>query len=98
MFLINSTIQNALINNIIVIFIFIIINSIFFHNDNTSFNGAKNYLDIIYFTTNTHSTIGYGDITPNKYNTKITSICHHIIIILLNIQLLFLFINIDKNN
>jgi|694.fasta_scaffold70316_2 hypothetical protein len=98
MFLINNSIENALINHIAILFIFIVIHSISFYIDNTSFNGAKNYLDIAYFTTSTHSSVGYGDITANKYHAKITVMCHHIMMVFLSIQLLYAFINIDKNN
>lgn len=94
MFIINSTIQNYLLNHVFAIIIFISLYSIAFYNDKTSFNGAKNYLDIIYFTTTTHSSAGYGDITANTPYTKIIVIFHQLIMILLSIQFLYVFVNI----
>lgn len=54
---------------------------IFFYADPTSFKGietvfsvensAKTFMDLVYFSTITITSIGYGDITPNAHTTKL---------------------------
>lgn len=54
---------------------------IFFYADPTSFKGmetgfsvensAKTFMDLVYFSTITITSIGYGDITPNTHTTKL---------------------------
>jgi hypothetical protein len=54
---------------------------IFFYDNPTSFKGmdsvfsvensAKTFMDLVYFSTITITSIGYGDITPNTHTTKL---------------------------
>ncbi|MFY7845414.1 ion channel [Chryseobacterium gambrini] len=49
----------------------------FIYQDPSSFKGidfsspAKTYIDLVYFSSITLTSIGFGDITPNAYNTKL---------------------------
>lgn len=51
---------------------------IYFHiNDSSDWFGIKkdiSYLDSLYYTTTTFSTVGYGDITPKSSRAKILTI------------------------
>jgi hypothetical protein len=54
--------------------------------NNTIENSSKQYLtflDALYFAFNTHTTIGYGDITPKSQLLRFISITHTILIIVL---------------
>ena len=68
-------------NNIILIIIFFIIYSFLFTINKNNFVGANNYIDILYFTTATQSSIGYGDITPKTSICKLTASFHHLLVI-----------------
>ena len=49
----------------------------FLYQDHQSFKGidfsspSKTYIDLVYFSSITLTSIGFGDITPNAYNTKL---------------------------
>lgn len=51
----------------------------FYYRDTASFtgidtsNGAVTYIDFVYFTSITFTSIGFGDITPNLYYTKLAT-------------------------
>lgn len=51
--------------------------------NHTDWNGIEyndhNFLNMLYFITTTHSSAGYGDITPATNKSKIMSIITHII-------------------
>ena len=54
-----------------------------------SYNDNISYLSALYFTCTTHSTVGYGDITP-KSKFMQTIIIIHLIILILNLSILIL--------
>ena len=94
----NNRIENLLINHIIVIAVFFTIyfchykydkqkHFIVTNNETT----LDNWVDILYFTTTTHTTVGFGDIIPKSKQMKLFVILHHIIIVLLVVQLFYYF-------
>lgn len=86
---ISPELKNSLFNHVMAIIVFFGIYYWLYTSDNNHFSAAKKPLDIWYFTTTTHSTSGYGDITPTSDTAKIFVSMHHCVIIALAIQLLF---------
>jgi hypothetical protein len=81
--------------NLLLIFIFSIIYWYYGTPENLTFgpqfsyNDNISYLSALYFTCTTHSTVGYGDITP-KSKFMQTIIIIHLIILILNLSILIL--------
>jgi len=46
-------------------------------------------VDVIYFTTTTHSSTGYGDYTAKSKIAKLCVSLHHISLILMSVQLFY---------
>jgi hypothetical protein len=90
--MINNKIKNLLLNYIFCIILFSLIYSYLFHLNKNHFNGAEDYQDIIYFTTTTQASIGYGDITPKSKLCKWIVIMQHISITLLIIHVFYCFL------
>ena len=82
--------------NLILIFVFSLIYWFFGTPTNLTFgeqfaNTDKNisYLSALYFACTTHSTVGYGDITPKSKMMQCITI-FHLIILILNLSILIL--------
>lgn len=78
---IDLKVLNLVFNNVIALFVFSLIYSMLFTLNKDNFKGAQSFLDIIYFTTTTQSTIGYGDITPNTQIAKSIVMIHHLVVL-----------------
>ena len=76
-------------NNLIVAVIFFLIYSALFTADKNHFIGANNYIDILYMTTSTQSSLGYANVIPNSNITKLIASLHHIIIIFIIAHFVF---------
>lgn len=81
--------------NLLLIFIFSLIYWYYGTSENLTFgsqfgyNDNISYLSALYFSCTTHSTVGYGDITPkSKFMQFIITI--HLIILILNLSILIL--------
>jgi len=72
--------------NFTIILFFATIYYFLWNSDKTLyFNGLNensNFIDILYFTTTTQSTIGYGDITPIHKLSRIIVMCQQISMII----------------
>ena len=71
--------------SIILIFLFTIIYWSLGTNDNFSFNTSQtevSFLDALYFTLVTQTTIGYGDISPKSQLMRFITVCHIISLII----------------
>lgn len=82
--------------NLILIFVFSLIYWFFGTPTNLTFgeqftNSEKNlsYLSALYYACTTHSTVGYGDITPKSKLMQCITIIH-LIILILNLSILIL--------
>ena len=71
--------------SVILIFLFTIIYWSLGTNDNFSFNTSQtelSFLDALYFTLVTQTTIGYGDISPKSQLMRFITVCHIISLII----------------
>ena len=81
-------IQNNMSNIQLYLISYIFFTFIYIQLDNSNFNNIdekNSTLDKIYFSTITHSTIGYGDITPKTPRCKQIVLCHSMLILLIGI-------------
>jgi len=90
----NTDLHNVLINHIITIIVFFAIYNVLQSYDKSCFSGTNGcWIDMLYFTTTTHSTTGYGDIVPTNKLSKIVVSIHQLIIIALMMELIFIFVH-----
>jgi len=82
-------VTNVVINHVIAIIIFFVIYSILFTMNKKNFEAAHGYLDMLYFTTTTQSSTGYGDIVPTTTLAKITVMMHQIVVIFIISQFIY---------
>ena len=89
-FLVNVTKKHILrtfvLINLIFIAIFSVIYKLISKNGSFNTNNDKNeldWLDAIYFSLMTHSTVGYGDISPKNRTSKICVMIQVILVIIL---------------
>ena len=70
--------NKLLIFHVIVIILFSIINFLVSkkYGNNEDKENFKNYSDTFYYTTITHFTIGFGDISPRSRTMKMISVLH----------------------
>jgi hypothetical protein len=73
--------SDLVVYNITLIVIFFGIYSYLYTINKNNFKGAHNYIDILFLTTSTQSSIGYGDVAPNSNIAKLISSLHHILIL-----------------
>lgn len=88
----NRKVLNLLINHLFCIVVFFSLYAYLFTSDKKNFNTAENMHDILYFTSSTHSTCGFGDIVPTSSLAKTVVMCHHAVIVLLTIQMFYCFL------
>ncbi len=91
----DETVKNLMYNHLGVLVVFLVLYSILFYSNRDKHFGKgdsapKNLIDILYFTTTTQSTTGYGDITVKSSLGRLINSAHHICVILLGIQLIFI--------
>jgi hypothetical protein len=70
--------------NVGLVLTFAIIYFILIRNDLNSFNGLdenSSFIDVLYFTTTTQTTIGYGDITPKSKLARSIVIVQQLLIV-----------------
>src|SRR5574343_2079004 len=86
--------KHLIVAVLIVITIFIIINSFLMYHVDTigAFNNKKGtkldaFVDGIYFTSTTMSTVGYGDITPQTKSAKVFATFMQVIALFLGMRL-----------
>ncbi len=86
--------KHLIVAVLIVIVIFILINSFLMYHVDTigAFNNKKGtkmdaFVDGIYFTSTTMSTVGYGDITPQTKSAKIFTTCMQVVVLFLSMRL-----------
>lgn len=87
----DNKIANLFLTHITIITIFFI-TYYTLSKDITNFSGMNDSVDVLYFTLGTHSTIGFGDITPQTRKAKLFVILHTICIILLMIDMYYMFL------
>lgn len=92
MFISNPRLKSLVMNHILCIFGFFFLYSLLFWNNKENFTKAKNIQDILYFTTSTHSSTGYGDITATTTLSKMVTVLHHFTIIILTVQFFWCFL------
>lgn len=78
---VDTKVLNLVFNNIVALFVFSLIYCMLFALDKENFKGAQSFLDLLYFTTTTQSTIGYGDITPSTPIAKTFVMIHHLVVL-----------------
>lgn len=83
-----ENVKYSFMNIIITLVMMFIIYSLFFSYNKNHFNGAEDLYDIWYFTTTTHSTCGYGDITPKTKLMKLIVSCHQMLVVIMTIELI----------
>lgn len=91
MFRSNPKLRSLLINHMFCVIIFSSIYIMLFLKDKKCFKNAKNIQDILYFTTTTHSSVGYGDIFPVSPMAKTAVMAHHVTMVILTIELFYCF-------
>jgi hypothetical protein len=79
----------------VIIFFLIVYSNI----DIVKSNGEKveDFVDTLYFTTTTHSTVGYGDMGPKNKTARMWIILHHFIVIFIASGLFFFNMNAITN-
>lgn len=78
----NEKIKNAVFILIIIIVIYVVIYATLFYINKNHFQGIHTFIDILYFTTTTQSTLGYGDMTAKSQLAKFIVICQSMTILL----------------
>ena len=73
--------KKFLFNSIIIIVIFTIIYWLCGNKSNFNLYSELSFIDALYFTLCTQSTVGYGDITPKSQSMRIIVSLHFIIFI-----------------
>lgn len=71
----NEKIKTAVLVLITIIIIYTILYTTLFYIDKNNFRGAHTFVDVLYFTITTQTTVGYGDITPKSQLAKFAVIC-----------------------
>ena len=77
-----NKLTSHLIIHIFIILVFTIIYTFIGYHNFSNMNNQ--YIDFLYFSIVTSSTVGYGDITPKSITAKIF-VCLHILIVYTNI-------------
>jgi hypothetical protein len=83
---------------IIIILFFWSIHMLLYNEDVGHYKGInpKNWVfDLFYFTTSTHSTVGYGDITPSKIASRLTAVFHQLVLIFLALLTVSSFLSLN---
>lgn len=82
-----TKVHNLVFNHVMCFSMFFVVYAWMFRIDKTSFSGATDLKDILYFTSSTHSTTGYGDISAASKSAKMVVVLHQICVILLAAQM-----------
>jgi heme A synthase len=69
--------------HLLLVVLFFIFYCALWNYDNNNFKNATCYSDLLYFTTTTQSSTGYGDIVPNTFIAKMTVVLQQIACIFL---------------
>jgi len=93
MFYTDNKINNLLINHSIIIMLFFSIYSYHYIKGKdehfTYPHDIHNLWDIFYYTMTTHSTTGYGDISPKSTQMRIVTSIHMLCVVILSIHLYY---------
>jgi hypothetical protein len=73
--------NHLLIGTLTIFLVSLVVYLALFHADKNNFNGMNTTLDVLYFTSTTHASVGYGDITPKSDIAKIIALMHHFFLI-----------------
>jgi len=92
MFTENPKLKSLFINHLVCGFTFFLIYFSLFTHDKNNFKSANNIHDILYFTSSTHSSTGYGDVTAKSTLARTVVIAHHLCIVALMVELFYCFL------
>jgi voltage-gated potassium channel len=82
----DKDILNLLLNIFVCFLFYFCVYAVLYTRNPANFSGAHSYIDILYFTISTQTSIGFGDITPTTDISKLVVSSHQIVIILLAIR------------
>jgi hypothetical protein len=93
MFKFNKNIELLAYNHLLVITFFLAVNFYFYYfNKEEHYTGTiETPLDVLYFTTTTHSSTGYGDILPKSQLARFFVTLHQLAMTALMIQIIYCF-------
>jgi len=78
----NEKIETAVLILLIIIVVYTTLYATLFYINKNNFRGVHTFIDIVYFTTTTQSTLGYGDMTAKSQLAKFIVICQTLTILL----------------
>lgn len=83
---------------IFIILFFWSIHILLYKKDIAHYKGInpKNWVfDLFYFTTSTHSTVGYGDIYPDRVASRLTAVFHQLVLVFLALLTVSSFLSLN---